>query len=552
MESSSAKDFNPIKEDQRCQPSLAGKSIAIESAEAKGGNKRYYITTAIDYPNGEPHIGHTLEKVAADVVARYRRLQGYDTYFSMGLDENSQHVVKAADAHNVDIYDWVELMDKAFRLAWAKMDLSYDRWIRTTEEQHFWASQEMFLRAQAKGDIYKSVYTGWYCPNCNTFYNEDELVDGRCSDHPSLAPEWIEEENYFFALTKYSEPLLAYIATHPNFIVPRVRLAEVMGIIRQGLRDFSVSRKVNPARPIWGVPVPGDSEQVLYVWFDALTNYLTAAGFSDDRQKFARYWPANAHVIGKDIIRFHCLYWPAMLMSAELPLPEQIPVHGFITLEGQRISKTTGNIVSPVELVDEFGVDAVRYYLLRNLSFGSDGDFSRAALLQRYNDELAKDLGNLLNRVVSMVRRYRDGIIPAPGFDGELELDLQRVAAEARQQAEIALENWEIGRALESIWSFVRRTNRYIEQSEPWRLARQTDQERLDVVLYSVAEALRLLAVFLAPFIPSSSDRLLQQLGLEPVAPGAWRDAGTWRLTAFTSVVEGPLLFPRRDAVVSM
>jgi methionyl-tRNA synthetase len=516
--------------------------------ESDPARQRYYITTAIDYPNAAPHIGHALEKVAADVAARYHRLRGYDTYFSGGLDENSQHVVKAADAHKTDLVSWTRRMDEAFRLAWSKLDISYDSWIRTTSAQHFQAAQEVLRRAQARGDIYKSTYAGWYCPNCNTFYSDDELLAGKCPNHPSLTPEWLEEENYFFALSRYSERLLTYIQERPDFIVPASRRAEVLGVLRQGLRDFSVSRRVRPGSVPWGVPFPGDDQHIIYVWFDALTNYLTAAGFPNDAQKFAHYWPADVHVIGKDITRFHCLYWPAMLLSAGLPLPRQIAVHGFITLEGQRVSKTAGNSIDPVELVDEFGVDAVRYYLLRNLSFAADGDFSRAGLIQHYNNELANELGNLLNRVVTMVQRYRGGVIPTPGADGPREEGLKRVAIEARQGAVDALERWEIGAALGSIWEFVRRTNQYIEQSEPWRLARQPDQaEQLDTVLATAAEATRLLALYLQPYIPASSERILAQLGLASAAEGEWFDAGTWESVGLGHVAAGPLLFPRID-----
>ncbi len=508
--------------------------------------KPFYITTAIDYPNAPPHVGHSLEKVAADVIARYHRLQGHDTLFSMGLDVNSQHVVQAARANNIDLVIWINQMDEAFRQAWSKLDISYDRWILTTEERHFRASQEMIRRAQERGDIYKSIYSGWYCPNCNTFYSDEELIDGRCPLHPSLTPEWLEEENYFFALSRYSDRLLAHISEHPDFIVPVVRQSEVLGMIRQGLRDFSVSRRVDRLKEPWGVPFPGDPDHVIYVWFDALTNYLTAVGFPDDTAMFERYWPADVHVIGKDITRFHCLYWPAMLMSAGLPLPRQVAVHGFITLEGERISKTAGNIIGPVELVDEFGVDVVRYYLLRNLSFATDGVFSREGLIQRYNDELAKDQGNLLNRVVTMVNRYRGGAIPAPGPGSDLEEDLHRVAAETRQRAQDTLEAWEIGNALHSIWNFVRRTNQYLEQSKPWQLARQPENSaQLDTVLYSAAEAMRLLAIFLAPFIPNAADRIMGQLGLGTVGVSAWAREGTWGSRPLSRVVTGPLLFPR-------
>ena len=521
----------------------------ISESQGASAQKRYYITTAIDYPNAAPHIGHALEKVAADVMARYHRLQGDDTYFSMGVDENSQHVLRAATANGVEPHTWVDELDAAFRLAWSKLDITYDRWVRTTEERHVRASEEMFRRAQANGDIYKSIYAGWYCPNCNTFYTTDELVNGACPNHLTLTPEWLEEENYFFALSKYGERLLAHIEAHPNFIAPASRRAEIVGLIRQGLRDFSVSRQVRPGTTVWGVPIPGDSQQVIYVWFDALTNYLTAVGFPDDSVTFQRYWPANAHVIGKDITRFHCLYWPAMLLSAGLLLPEQVAVHGFMTLEGQRISKTTGNVIDPVELVDKVGTDAVRYYLMRVLSFASDGDFSRASLVQHYNDELGNDLGNLLNRVVSMIKRYRGGAIPTPGPLGPFEEDLQRVATETRERAAMALEEWEIGQALSLIWSLVRRTNQYIEQNEPWKLARQADQsERLNTVLYSAAEATRLLAILLAPYIPSSANRIMEQLSLEPIQDGAWASLGRWGSCPLVSVSPGALLFPRIEA----
>ncbi len=517
-----------------------------DSSEQHTSNKTYYITTAIDYPNAAPHLGHTLEKVAADVLARYHRLQGHDTYFSMGLDENSQHVVEAARANGVDLATWTDSMDKAFRLAWSKLDISYDRWIRTTEERHFRASQEMIHRAQERGDIYKSIYSGWYCPNDNTFYQDEDLVNGRCPNHPSIIPEWLEEENYFFALSKYSDHLLKHIQEHANFIVPAVRKSEVLGMIRQGLRDFSVSRRVDPTRDPWGVPFPGDPAHVIYVWFDALTNYVSAVGFPDDTVTFEHYWPADAHVIGMDITRFHCLYWPAMLLSAGLPLPKQIAAHGFITLEGDKISKSTGNIVHPIQLVDEFGVDAIRYYLLRNLSFSSDRDFTREGLIQRYNDELYKDLGNLLNRVVAMVHRYREGIIPEPGTIGEREKDLQRVAIKSREQEEQDLEAWEIGNALQSIWNFVRRTNQYLEQSKPWILARQPErEEELNTVLFSAVEALRLLSMYLAPFIPDASNRIRSQLGLEPIKSSSWVHETTWGSVPLSKVVPGSLLFPR-------
>ncbi|MBO0793451.1 MAG: methionine--tRNA ligase, partial [Ktedonobacteraceae bacterium] len=387
-----------------------------------------------------------------------------------------------------------------------------------------------------------------YCPNCNNFYTAEELVGGRCPNHPTLSPEWLEEENYFFALTKYSDRLKEHIEEHPEFIVPASRRAEVLGLIKQGLRDFSVSRQVRPGTRAWGVPIPGDPQQVIYVWFDALTNYLTTVGFPDDEERFAHYWPADAHVIGKDITRFHCLYWPAMLLSAGLPLPRQIAVHGFISLEGQRFSKTLGNSIDPVELVDAVGSDAVRYYLLRNLSFASDGDFSRAGLLRHYNDELGNDLGNLLNRVVTMIQRYRQGVVPRAGTFNELDEELRQLAEETRLRAGAALEAWEIGAAFTATWNFVRRTNQYLEQNAPWKLARQPEQaERLDTVLYVAAEATRLLAILLSPYIPAACERILAQLGLDPVQHGAWEREARWGSVEMERVAQDGVLFPRLD-----
>ena len=518
-----------------------------------GAVSRYYITTAIDYPNGPPHIGHSLEKIAADVIARYHRLMGDETYFCMGLDENSQHVVTAAQANGVSAHVWIDRMDEAFRLAWTKLDCSYDRWIRTTEEVHFRASQELFKRAQAAGDIYKAVYSGYYCPNCNAYYTAEELgPNGTCLEHPTIKPEWLEEENYFFALSKYTDRLTKYVEEHPDFIVPAIWRGEVLATLRQGLRDFSASRLVRNSAQVngkpWGVPVPGDPSHVIYVWFDALTNYLTAAGYPDEPDRFERTWPAAAHVIGKNITRFHCLYWPAMLMSAGIDLPKIVAVHGFMTLEGQRISKTTGNIIDPVALADEFGADAVRYYLMRDVSFESDGDFARANLIQRFNSDLANDLGNLLNRTVSMIGRYFGGTIPEqPSQTGEREADIRRVAQAAGTATAAGLEEWDFDAALDGAWQLVRRANQYIDETEPWKLARDASRKPdLAVVLYHAAESLRLLALYLTPFIPGATAKMQAQLGLPPLSDGAWRDHSAWGGTPVGSQLQQPQpIFPR-------
>jgi methionyl-tRNA synthetase len=506
----------------------------------------FYVTAAIDYPNGEPHIGHSLEKVAADVGARAHRLRGEDVAFCMGNDENSLHIVTAAKQNGVTPAEWTDQMDVAFRRAWDALDISRDRWVRTTEPRHVRAAQELFRRAQASGDIYKSVYAGYYCPNCNNYYTAEELIDGRCPQHPTLTPEWLEEENYFFALSRYTDRLLTHFEANPDFVTPTTWRPEMMALLQQGLRDFSVSRQVRPGTEPWGVPVPGDPDHVLYVWFDALTTYITAIGFPDDTATFERYWPADAQLIGKDIQRFHCLYWPAMLLSGGLPLPERIVVHGFMTLEGKKISKTAGNVLDPVDAVAEFGTDAVRYYLMRDFSFRSDGDFSRANLIRRYNDDLANDLGNLLNRVVAMIGRYRGGEMPAPGEPGDLEQELRALAERSWTEASGVLDAWNLDGTLTTIWALVRRANQYLEERQPWKLARQPEAAgKLDTVLYSAAEATRQCALLLAPFLPGSCDKIVGQLGLPPIAPGAWTSQTGWGSVPLGPVEPGPPVFPK-------
>jgi methionyl-tRNA synthetase len=518
----------------------------VTDTNAQLDNRSFYITTAIDYPNGEPHIGHSLEKIAADVVARYHRLLGDDTMFCMGLDENSQHIVRAATANGVGPQEWTDRMEVAFKAAWDALGISVNAWTRTTEERHKRASVELFSRAQANGDIYKSTYAGWYCPNCNNYYTDEELFDGRCPNHPTITPDWLEEENYFFALSKYTERLLQHFEQHPEFVTPSLWRPEMLGLLKSGLKDFSVSRKVKSGTDSWGIPVPGDPDHVLYVWFDALTTYITAVGYPDDTARFERYWPADSQVIGKDITRFHCLYWPAMLLSAGLPLPRRIVVHGFMTVNGQRISKTTGNSIDPVELVKEFGTDPVRYYLMRDVSFASDGDFSIANLIQRHNSDLGNDLGNLLNRVVSMIGRYRGGDVPKPGELGDPERSLRAVAEGAYAQAAAQIESWNLNDALSSLWVLVKRANQYLEERQPWKVAKDPEaQETLNTTLWSAAEATRLIAIALAPYIPSTSDRIMAQLGLEPITDGAWTRDGVWGAAEFTQVQPGSPLFPR-------
>jgi len=461
----------------------------------------------------------------------------------MGLDENSQHVVTAARQRGVSPKEWVDLMDDAFRLAWRRLNVTNDVWVRTTTAAHARASQTLFQLAYDRGDIYRGTYSGWYCPNCNNYYTDEELVDGRCPEHPSLKPEWREEENYFFALSRYTEPLRQLVEDDPGFIQPATWRGEVLAAVRQGLRDFSVSRTVR-GEP-WGIPVPVDPSQAIYVWFDALTNYATGVGFPDEPDAFARYWPADVHVVGKNITRFHCLYWPAMLISAGLPVPRQVAVHGFLTLEGQRISKTTGNVVDPVDLVDEFGADPVRYYFLREVGFAQDGDFSRAKFVHRHNADLANDLGNLLSRTTAMAARYLGGDVPEPGGADARDFDLRRTAEAVGPSAEAALAEWDLPGALDAVWSLIRRANVYVEENEPWRLAKAGDRGRLAVVLGNLAESLRVPAIHLWPFIPDAADRIMAQLGRPPVGPGDLGRAIWGALPGGSHLVGGPALFPR-------
>ncbi len=504
----------------------------------------YYLTTPIYYPNAKPHIGTAFTTIGSDVQARYRRLKGYDTFFLTGLDENSLNVERQARSQGKDPQTYCDEMAEFFRELWEKLNISHDCFIRTTEERHKHAARLLLQKCFDAGDIYKGTYAGWYCLSCEAFYSDDDLVDGKCPVHDA-EPEWTEEDNYFFALSKYQDRLLALYEEHPESVLPDFRRNEVVNMVRGELRDFSISR----ANKTWGIPVTFDEEQVIYVWFDALTNYITGVGFGHDDSLFERYWPADAHVVGKDIIRFHCVYWPAMLMSAGLPLPKTVWAHGWIMFRGEKMSKTRGTGVDPFEMVDEFGADAVRYYLVREIPFDQDGIFSWESFYNRYNAELANDLGNLVQRTTSMVSRYFDGILPAPGAETALDTSLREVAQSAGAGAERGLESWDLDAALDSIWTLVTRANRYIEENAPWELAKEPDRrERLGTVLYNVTEAVRILAVLLGPYIPQTADVVLERVGEPPLVDGAWEPGLKWGLlTPERTITTGKPLFPRLE-----
>jgi methionyl-tRNA synthetase len=471
----------------------------------------YYLTTAIFYPSPAPPLHSLFEAIGADAIVRYHRLLGQDVRFQTGMDEHSAQVELLASQNHIEPRPMVDAWADSWRTAFDRFEISHDRFIRTTDPDHVRASIEMVKRAQAAGDIYKGTYAGWYCPGDNEFKTEAQIVDGHCPDHPTLELQWLEEENYFFRLSRYQDALEQLYRDNPSFCEPEHFRNEVLGWLREGLRDFSVSR----AGSAWGIPFPDDPDHRIYVWFDALTNYLTGAGFPDDAESFARFWPADLHVIGKNITRFHCLYWPAMLMSAGLELPKQVFAHGFMLLRGEKMSKTRGNVLDPDSAVELFGVDGVRYLVLREIPFDRDGDVTLEGLVRRYNADLANDLGNLVNRTISMAARYLEGRLP-PLPDGAAEAD-----AELRASAEAAVRDYHaamlrhhLDEALAAMNTLVRAGNGYAESQAPWSLNKEGKAERLGQVLAAMAEACRILGHLVAPFTPGTARRLHEQLGV--------------------------------------
>jgi methionyl-tRNA synthetase len=500
--------------------------------------KRFFLTTAIDYVNSRPHLGTAYEKICADVIARYKRLCGFETRFLMGNDEHSQNVFKKASEEGLDPLVYCDQMEREFRKTWAHLDISFDDFIRTTEPRHKVGVTEIAKRLWDAGDIYEGVYEGWYCVSCEEFKQEKDLVNGNCPLHPTLKPEWIREKNYFFRLSKYQQPLLDHFAAHPEFLQPDVRRNEILSLIEGGLIDISVSR----AGQSWGIPLPFDPGSVVYVWFDALINYASAVGLGGDQQLFEKWWPADLHVVGKDITRFHAVIWPAMLMAAKLPLPRQVFGHGFMTLNGQRMSKTLGTIVDPIEAADRLGVDPLRLYLVKEVAFGGDGDFSWARYEERYNVDLANNLGNLVSRVTSMAHRYCDGKLPAVSQSSP---QIRVPAEEALAKYRSAMDTFAIHDGVAAAFHLIDSTNRYIADTAPWTLAK-ANPNLVPPILFDCAEAIRLAAVLLSPVMPESSRQILRRVGastddLNFDRDGRWRDAGDRTL-----LQEGPL-WPRKE-----
>jgi methionyl-tRNA synthetase len=504
---------------------------------------RYFLTTAIDYVNSRPHLGTAYEKVCADVIARYKRLAGFDTRFLMGNDEHSQNVYRSAVEQGLDPLAYCNRMEEEFTNTWRHLDVSFDDFIRTTEPRHKAGVTELARRIYDAGDIYEGLYEGWFCVGCEAFKQEKDLVDGKCPLHPTTTPQWIKEKNYFFRLSKYQRPLLDHFAAHPEFLVPDVRRNEILRLIEGGLEDISVSRAGQP----WGIPLPFDPTSVAYVWFDALINYASAVGLGGDSRLFERWWPADLHVIGKDITRFHAVIWPAMLLSANLPLPRQIFGHGFMTLGGQRMSKSLGTIVDPIEAADRRGIDPLRLYLVKEIPFGGDGDFDWHRYEERYNADLANNLGNLVSRLTAMAGRYRGGTLRPTGAASD---QLVRLGEQLMTDYRRAMDGFMLHEGAAAAFRLLDATNEFIAATAPWTLAKDASNDaRLTQVLFDGAEAIRLAAVMLTPIMPRSAREILRRVGssqdITLERDGRWHADGERVL-----LQEGPL-WPRKETALT-
>lgn len=508
-------------------------------------SKKFYITTPIYYPSDKLHIGHSYTTVAADAMARYKRMQGFDTMFLTGTDEHGQKIETIAKAKGVTPKEYVDEIVAGIKDLWKLLNISNDRFIRTTDDYHEAAVQKIFKKLYENGDIYKGHYEGHYCTPCEAFWTESQLVDGKCPDC-GREVHLAKEEAYFFRLSKYADRLVEYYEAHPEFIQPVARKNEMINnFIKPGLEDLCVSR----TSFTWGVPVDFDPGHVVYVWVDALSNYITAMGFgSDNDADYQKYWPADVHLVGKEIVRFHTIIWPAMLMALDLPLPSQVYGHGWLLLQGGKMSKSKGNVVDPVVLCERYGVDAIRYFLLREIPFGSDGIFSNEALIGRINSDLANDLGNLVSRTAAMIGKYFGGQLPAEQVAGEFDDDLAALALATKAEVEKNMDTLQFSTALTELWKLISRTNKYIDETAPWALAKEeANKPRLARVLYNLCESLRVTSILLTPFLPDTAKTIAGVLNA-PADLLTWESAGAFGLLAKDSVItKCDVMFPRID-----
>jgi len=505
---------------------------------------KYYITTPIYYPSDKLHIGNTYITVVADALARFKRLNGYDVFFLTGTDEHGQKIQRIAEKKGVTPKEYVDKIVASIKDLWKLMDISYNKFIRTTDDYHIKAVQDIFKKLYDKGDIYKGHYEGWYCTPCESFFTETQLVDGKCPDC-GREVELTREEAYFFKLSKYQDRLLKYIEEHPDFILPEKRKNEMINnFIKPGLEDLCVSR----TSFTWGIPVTFDEKHVVYVWIDALSNYITALGYgNEDTSLYEKYWPADVHLVGKDIVRFHTIIWPIMLMALDIPLPKTVFGHGWLLVDGGKMSKSKGNVVDPVILSEHFGVDAVRYYLLREIPFGSDGNFTSEMFIKRINSDLANDLGNLVSRTLTMIEKYFNGELRKGKIEGEFDEDLRRVALEVPKIVEKLMDDLRVSDTLEEVWRLVRRANKYIDETIPWVLAKdEENKERLMGVLYNLTEAIRIVSILISSFIPSTSVKINEQFGFEGLHL-TWEKALEFGVIDAILVKRGEIMFPRID-----